>query len=283
KRIEMEIISVNHNRCNLCGICVETCGQHIFLMKEKEVRIQREETCITCGQCVSVCPQEAIRHKGLNIQGFLPVREELKISPEQMYHFLRSRRSVRTFEPREVPREMLERLVDIGRYAPTGTNIQDVEFILIQQSAQIAKLSRMAGMFYGRYLRKLEESQGPVPYHTARRMDSFRLYYQFALEGKDRVFRGGQAAILVHGPEANAVAADNCHYALSYVILMAHALGLGTCLLRTFVLAAEQDPEIQREITLPQGHKLFGCVSVGFPKYKYYQMPARKEARVKWI
>ena len=204
----MEIISVNHNRCNLCGICVETCGQHIFLMKEKEVRIQREETCITCGQCVSVCAQEAIRHKGLNIQGFFPVREELKISPEQMYHFLRSRRSVRTFEPREVPREMLERLVDIGRYAPTGTNIQDVELILIQQSAQIAKLSRMAGMFYGRYLRKLEDSRDPIPYHTARRMDSFRLYYQYALEGKDRVFRGGQAAILVHAPEANAVAAD---------------------------------------------------------------------------
>jgi nitroreductase len=178
---------------------------------------------------------------------------------------------------------MLEHLVDIGRYAPTGTNIQDVEYIVIRHPDRVARLSRMAGIFYGRYLRKLEESKDPVPYHTARRLEAFRLYHQFALEGKDRVFRGGRAAILVHAPEANAVAADNCHYALSYIILMAHAMGLGTCLLRTFVMAAEQDIEIQREIALPQGHKLFGCASVGFPKYKFYRMPARKEARVEWI
>jgi len=207
----------------------------------------------------------------------------MNVSPEQISHFLRSRRSVRTFDSREVPREMLERLVDIGRYAPTGTNIQDVEFIVIQHADQIANLSRMAGMFYGRYLRKLEELKDPVPYHIARRMDAFRLYYQYALEGKDRVFRGGQAAILVHGPEANAVAPDNCHYALSYIILMAHSMGLGTCLLRTFVMAAEQDPEIQKEIRLPNGHKLFGCASVGFPKYKFYKIPARMEPKVQWI
>jgi len=79
------------------------------------------------------------------------------------------------------------------------------------------------------------------------------------------------------------VAPDNCHYALGCIILMAHALGLGTCLLRTVVLAAEQDPEIQREILLPKGHKLFGCASVGFPKHKSYQMPARKEARKKMV
>ena len=79
------------------------------------------------------------------------------------------------------------------------------------------------------------------------------------------------------------MAPDNCHYALGCIILMAHALGLGTCLLRTFVLAAEQDPEIQKEIRLPNGHKLFGCASVGFPKYKFYKIPARMEPKVQWI
>lgn len=187
----MEYISIDGLKCNCCGICVETCGAHIFALGDLGVQTRREETCIACGQCVAVCPLDAIRHKGLNIQDFLPVREDLKVSPEQIYHFLRARRSVRTFEPREVPREMMERPVDIGRYAPTGTNIQDVEFIVIQHPTQIAKLSRMAGIFYGRYLRKLEKSKEPVPYHTARRMDAFRLYYQHALEGKERIFRRG--------------------------------------------------------------------------------------------
>ena len=211
------------------------------------------------------------------------MREDLKVSPEQIYHFLRSRRSVRTFEPREVPREMLERLGDIGRYAPTGTNIQDVEFVVVQHPSEVASLSRMAGLFYGRYLEKLESSKEPIPYHTARRLNAFRLYYEYALEGKDRVFRGGKAAIMAHGPATNAVAPDNCHYALSYIILMAHSMGLGTCLLRTFCMAAENDPEIQKELGLPEGHKIFGCISLGFPKYKFYKLPARKSPQVRWL
>jgi nitroreductase len=178
---------------------------------------------------------------------------------------------------------MLERLVDIGRYAPTGTNIQDVEYIVIQHPSEVAKLSRMTGLFYGRYLEKLESSREPIPYHTARRLNAFRLYYEYALEGKDRVFRGGKAAIMAHGPATNAVASDNCHYALSYIILMAHSMGLGTCLLRTFCMAAENDPEIPKVLELPEGHRIFGAITLGFPKYIFYKMPARNREKVRWL
>ena len=42
-----------------------------------------------------------------------------------------SRRSVRQFESRPVPRELLEKLVDAGRLAPTAINIQPWEFIVV--------------------------------------------------------------------------------------------------------------------------------------------------------
>lgn len=46
---------------------------------------------------------------------------------------VRKRRSVRKFEPgHEVTRETLERIVDCGRWAPSGANAQCFEFIVVQ-------------------------------------------------------------------------------------------------------------------------------------------------------
>ena len=42
-----------------------------------------------------------------------------------------ARCSVRRFESRPVPREILEKLVDAGRLAPTASNIQPWEFIVV--------------------------------------------------------------------------------------------------------------------------------------------------------
>jgi nitroreductase len=42
-----------------------------------------------------------------------------------------ARRSVRRFESRPVPREILEKLVDAGRLAPTAINVQPWEFIVV--------------------------------------------------------------------------------------------------------------------------------------------------------
>ncbi len=51
---------------------------------------------------------------------------------------IRKRRSTRKFEPgRRVDRAVLERIVDCGRWAPTGANTQCTEFIVVDAPAQI--------------------------------------------------------------------------------------------------------------------------------------------------
>jgi len=44
---------------------------------------------------------------------------------------INSRRSIRQFERRDVPRELLEQLVDAARLAPTANNAQPWEFIVV--------------------------------------------------------------------------------------------------------------------------------------------------------
>ena len=59
---------------------------------------------------------------------------------------IRSRRSVRTLEPVEIPREHLETIVDAGRLAPSGRNAQPLEFIVITEPETIARLAEVQGL-----------------------------------------------------------------------------------------------------------------------------------------
>ena len=252
-------------------------------MKNSEVQVHYEEHCIACGHCVSVCPVDAVIHEGLDLTLFLPVQESSDVSPESIYYFLRSRRSCRAYKPKEVSKQILEKLIEIARFAPTAHNWQNLEFIVIQDKAKIGKLSNIAATFYGNIVKKLEASKEPIPSYIKEMMYGFHLNYEFSLQGKDRIFRGAPVVIMLHAPAENVSSQDNCHYALFHMVMMAHALGLGTCINCYFIAAAENTPEIPKELGIPAGHKIYGCVTLGFPKHKFHKLPSRKPPKVKWI
>ncbi|WP_428651370.1 nitroreductase family protein [Roseibium sp.] len=57
---------------------------------------------------------------------------------------IRSRRSVRKFEPgRSVDRAVLERIVDCGRWAPSGANVQCFDFIVVDEPALRDKVTEV--------------------------------------------------------------------------------------------------------------------------------------------
>jgi nitroreductase len=51
-----------------------------------------------------------------------------------VYEKILSRRTIRQFEPRPIANTILENLVDAGRLAPSGANLQPLEFIIIDDA-----------------------------------------------------------------------------------------------------------------------------------------------------
>jgi FMN reductase [NAD(P)H] len=60
-----------------------------------------------------------------------------------LYELLMKRRSVRNFEDRPVPDEVVDKLVDAANNAPTGCNIQPLSIVTVQEPERRAKLARM--------------------------------------------------------------------------------------------------------------------------------------------
>ncbi len=58
----------------------------------------------------------------------------------KFHDLIHKRRSVRKFKPSEIDEEALVRIAEAGRVAPTGMNVQDREFIIIQDKDTLAQL-----------------------------------------------------------------------------------------------------------------------------------------------
>ncbi len=51
---------------------------------------------------------------------------------QSLFDLIVSRRTVRRFKPQDVPREVLERIVDAGRLAPSASNMQPLAFVVVE-------------------------------------------------------------------------------------------------------------------------------------------------------
>ena len=60
-----------------------------------------------------------------------------------LYGLLMKRRSVRNFEPKPIPEDVVDKLINAANNAPTGCNIQPLSIVLVQEAERRAKLAEM--------------------------------------------------------------------------------------------------------------------------------------------
>lgn len=56
----------------------------------------------------------------------------------------RIRRSIREYSDKEIPRRLLEQIVDAARFSPTARNVQPWEFVVVTQASTLRRLAELA-------------------------------------------------------------------------------------------------------------------------------------------
>ncbi|NHJ22102.1 MAG: nitroreductase family protein [Candidatus Lokiarchaeota archaeon] len=74
------------------------------------------------------------------------------INPEEFLKFLKERRSIRSFLDKEIPDKEIEMILEAGRWAPSASNKQPWEFIVIKDKEFKLKVSKTAA--YGRFMKQ---------------------------------------------------------------------------------------------------------------------------------
>lgn len=75
------------------------------------------------------------------------------LNPEELLEFLKSRRSIRNFQEKEIPDIELKMILEAGRWAPSGSNKQPWEFIIIKNKDILKKISVTA--IYGKFIKNV--------------------------------------------------------------------------------------------------------------------------------
>ena len=273
----MTLLNIAPEKCRRDGICIAACPAGIIEFKKKgafpTLIDGGESFCICCGHCVAVCPHSAMSHRSMSSADCPPVQKERLITTEQMEQFLRNRRSIRVYKDKPVEKPLLTRLINIARYAPSGHNLQPVQWHVIYEKSDVRQF---AGHVVG-WMRYLVDKKHPLAsdLHLDRVVAAWE-------EGKDRICRGAPHVIVAHAHKEDRTAPAACTIALAYLELAAAPLGLGACWAGYFHAAASFWPPMQAALNLPEDHVSFGAMMVGFPRFRYHRLPLRNEPEITW-
>lgn len=272
----MPSIEIDTEKCNQCGICAEVCPADIIqleILQQPPHWIEDGEVlCINCGHCVAVCPTAAVSLDTVQPEDCHRVRRELLPSSEQIEHFLKSRRSIRVYRPDPVERELLTKIIDIARYAPTGHNAQLVQWLVIEDAAEVRRLAGLTVDWLRWMTREMSDiaelMQAP---HLIARWES----------GSDVITRGAPHLVFAHEYKDMGLLGD-CQIALAHLELSAHSFGLGACWAGYVQLAASSYPPMMEALQLPEGNQSFGAMMIGYPEHRYLRIPRRNEPSITW-
>lgn len=275
----MPIIEINQETCNQCGICAAECPRRLIALQDggfPQPVARAEATCIGCGHCVVVCPSGSLNHRDAPLEKSPKIQKGLKITPEQVEQLLKSRRSVRVFKNQPVSREIITRLIENARYAPTGHNLQEVEWLVVDNKKELDRIEEL-GMDWIQWVIK-NLPQVAAMSNMEEMLERQKLNHNVFL-------RGAPVLIVAHASKDSPVstlAGIDSATALSYLDLAANSLGLGTCWSGYIYIMANSFPPVKAALALPEDHSAYGCMMLGYNKFKYQRIPFRRDPGIVW-
>jgi nitroreductase/NAD-dependent dihydropyrimidine dehydrogenase PreA subunit len=288
------MITIDSAKCTKCGCCVDVCPDYVFHSESdsKDIEIRHPDYCCACGHCVAICPVNAVDHRDLPSDGFLPLTDA-NMSPESMKTLLLSRRSIRAYQDKPVSRDQLEQLIEVGVHAGTASNGQTEGFIVLQDRNTLRDLEQrvIKALWHGG-LRYLGSSLGTSLASLVYGKDmtqQLAVYHDMikTLKETDQldgmIFRNAPAVIVIHGIKANDQAHTNCAIAARNMEIMATSMGLGTCWVGFLTAAAHMSKTIGSSLGLPKNRNIYGALMIGHPKHTYKKRIPRTDREVRWL
>ena len=151
---------------------------------------------------------------------------------------IKSRHSVRRFEDRPVPQELLDTIIECGIYAPSGKNMQTWRFTVLTDKKQICQWKE--------------------------------LVMSRAAEHKVRVsgFENPAALVLISNDIRNKNGAQDSSCAAENIMLAANAYGLGSVWINALLTMCD-DEEIRNQLKqwgIPERHQVWAMIALGYPE-----------------
>lgn len=146
-----------------------------------------------------------------------------------IYEAIHTRKSVRSYLPKEIPNDILTRILDTARLAPSANNAQDWRFVLIRETQTKREIMKMAN-------NQAFIAEAPAVLVCCG-------------VGADRLMHCGQATYAI-----------DVSIIIDHITLLAAAEGLGTCWIGHF-----DEAPIKKLLGIPESVRIVELLPIGYP------------------
>jgi len=177
---------------------------------------------------------------------------------------LGKRRSVRNYEDRPVPLEIIEEIINDAVKAPNAGNMQLWRFVIVNNKDYMKKLSDA-----NKKAMLADVEQNPN--------SPWKGYAPVLQKAEHNVFHNAPAVVYVVGTAKSQTITADCSLLAAYFMLSAASKGLGTCWVAQG--GEIKDPAIREELGIPENYTIVAPIILGYPK-SVPDMPPRKDPKI---
>ena len=162
---------------------------------------------------------------------------------------LLERRSVRGYKKDLVPADVLDEILEAGKYAPSGMGQQKTLMFVTQDPELVAKLSRMNADVMG---------------------------------AKSDPFYGAPTVVIVFADSEQGTCVENGSLVMGNLMNAAHAVGVDSCWIHRAreVFDSEEGKALKAEWGVPESYIGIGHCVLGYRSVEYPEAKARKDGFV---
>lgn len=171
------------------------------------------------------------------------------------YESIITRRSTRKYLDKEVSQELLEKIIETGRYAPSGDNSQSNHFLVIQNKQIIDHLVKMVERAF---------SQMEITENMYR---SLQNSINLSKKGGYVFCYNAPVLIIVANKKDYGNNQADCALALENMMLEANELDLGSCYINQLKWLNEDQKILSylQSLGMNEDERVYGSLIVGYP------------------
>lgn len=171
---------------------------------------------------------------------------------------LKNRRAIRDFQEKEVSMDIVKEILQESSLAPSASNGQPCQFIVVNNREMMKKLS--------------DESKKNILQDFAEKKGSLNPNYVDMLKNEGfNVYYNAPCLIYLVGPKSVRSLDVDCALAASYIMFSAAQRGLGTCWIH--LGSYIRDQKLKAELGMPDDCRIVAPLLIGYPK----EIPAASE------
>jgi len=223
--------------------------------------------------------------RGISPEDLLPMpAPEEEATFDALVALMRSRRSVRHFQDREVEPELLERIVEMAASAPMGIPPWDVGCVTVCGRDRVRELADEIVKGYEGFLKTFRPWVLTVmrPFMKRATHEQFRsfirplaeMYVGSHREGRDALFYDAPAVLVFHhSPYADTA---DAMIACTYAMLAAESLGLGNTMIGGAAPILKRNQGLRDRLGVPPGNTPSIAMILGYPSVKFRRTVRRR-------